>query len=135
MGVFALTNQFVSINSIDLSNHVKNAKLTLDVDNLDTTAQQSGGWKSFIGGLKSGSLSLEFEDDLAAGSVDATLWSAFGTVVVFEVRADAGARSATNPGYTGSVLVTNTEAGGKVGELAGKTLTFPTSGTILRQTS
>jgi hypothetical protein len=135
VAVFALINQYVSINSVDLSNHVKNAKLTLDVENLDTTAQQSGGWKAFIGGLKSGTLALEFEDDEAAGSVDATLWSALGTVVTFEVRADAGARSATNPGYTGSILVTGTEVGGKLGELAGKSVSYPTSGTVLRQTS
>jgi hypothetical protein len=97
VAVFALINQYVSINSVDLSNHVKNAKLTLDVENLDTTAQQSGGWKAFIGGLKSGTLALEFEDDEAAGSVDATLWSALGTVVTFEVRADAGARVGHQP--------------------------------------
>ena len=134
MAVFALVNQFVSINSVTLSDHVKSATLTLDVDSLDSTGQGSS-WKSFIGGLKSGKLALEFMDDFAAANVDATLWPLLGTVVAFEVRADAGARSATNPGYTGNVLIGGHVVGGKLGDLAGKSLTFDTSGTIARQTS
>jgi hypothetical protein len=134
MAAFALLNTFVELNSVDLSDRVKSATLTLDANELDPTAM-GDDWKVALGGVKSGSLAIEFLDDYAAGETDATIWAAFGTVVPFKVRPDAGAVSATNPTYSGSVLVTSISSGGSHGELAMKSLTFPTSGEITRATS
>lgn len=134
MAVFALTNEHLTINSVDLSDHVKSAVLTVDAAQLDSTAM-SDSWTEMIGGLKSGSLAVTFNDDYAAGSVDATLWAALGTVVTFVVRPVATAVSATNPNYSGSILISQHSVGGGVGELASKSLTFQTSGTVTRATS
>lgn len=134
MAVFALLNEFFTINSVNLSDHIKSATLAMEADQLDSTAM-GDLWKEVTGGLKGGTVTLSFLDDYAASNVDATLWPIFGTVVTFEVRPDAGARSATNPGYTGSLFVAQHALGGQVGELAMKGLTFPTSGAISRQTS
>lgn len=134
MAVFALTNEHLTINSVDLSDHVKSAVLTLDAAQLDSTAM-SDSWTEMIGGLKSGSLAVTFNDDFAASNVDATLFAAFGTVVTFVVRPVATAVSATNPNYTGSILISQHTLGGSVGDLASKSLTFPTSGTVSRATS
>lgn len=134
MAVFALTNEFLLLNAVDLSNHLKSAVLTVDVDSLDSTVM-GPGWKAVTGGLKGGKLAVEFLDDYAAASVDVTLWPLLGTVVTFEVRPDAGSRSTTNPAYTGSVLIGGNVIGGKVGELAGKSLTFDTSGAVTRATA
>ena len=131
MAAFALTNEFVEINSVDLSDKVKSATLTLDSNQLNPTAM-SDSWTVALGGVKAGSLSIEFVDDYAAGETDATLWAAFGTIVPFKVRPDAGAASATNPQYTGSVLATQINSGGSHGELAMKSVTFPTSGAVTR---
>ena len=122
MAVFALTNEYVSLNSVDLSTKIKSAVLSIDAAQLDSTAF-GDGWTDMIGGLKSGTLAITFNDDLAASSVDVTLWPLLGTVVAFEVRLDAGAVSTTNPKYTGSVLISQHTVGGAVGELAAKSLT------------
>jgi hypothetical protein len=134
VAVFALINEFLLINAVNLSDHVKEATLTLDADQLDSTAM-GDSWKEITGGLKGGQLKLTFNDDYAAASVDSTLWPLFGTVTTFEVRTDAGARSATNPAYTGSIFIAQHSAGGQLNELAAKGPTFPTSGPVLRQTA
>lgn len=134
MAVFAFTNGFTSINAVDLSNHVKSVTLNVDVDQLDSTGMgATSNYKSFIGGLKAGTLTIEFMDDFAASQVNTTLFTQLGNVVAFDVRADAGARSATNPSYTGSVLIATWNMGGKLGDLAGKSVTFPTSGAVTQQ--
>lgn len=134
MAVFALVNEYVAINGVNMSQHVKSATLTLDAAALDSTAM-GDSWTENIGGLKSGSLTITFNDDFAAGAVDVTLWPLFGTVTTFEVRPDAGAVSATNPKYTGSVLIAGHGLGGSVGDLAAKSVTYPTSGAVTRATA
>jgi hypothetical protein len=42
---------------------------------------------------------------------------------------------ASNPKYTGSVLITQASIGGAVGELAMKSLTFPVTGAVTRAVS
>lgn len=134
MAVFALINEHLTINSVDLSDHVRQAVLTLDSTVLDSTAM-GDGWMENIFGLKSGQLQVEFNDDYAASNVDATLWAAFGTNVSFIVRPDAGAVSATNPNYTGLIGISQIVVGGQLNEVARKSLTFPTSGAVTRATS
>lgn len=134
MSTFALLNEHITINSVDLSDHARAATLALEVTDLDSTAF-GDGWSEHTGGLKSGTLTIEFLDDFAVSEVDATLWPIFGTVVPFIVRPDAGAVSATNPNYTGSLFIAQHSVGGSLNEMAGKSLTFPTSGQVLRATS
>lgn len=135
MAVYALTSQVVTVNSVDYSDHLKSATLTVDAAQLDTTDFASGGWTEVIGGIKSGTLALEFLDDVAANDVDSEIWALLGTVVTFAIKATSGAISTSNPEYQGSVLVTTTSLGGAVGDLATKSLTWPTSGSIVRDTT
>ena len=135
MGVFALTSVTTTLNSSDITAFTKNVTLTVDAAQLDTTDFASGGWVEMIGGLKSGQLSIEFMDDLADSSIDDDLWQIFGTVVTFTVKGTSASVGVNNPSYSGSVLITGTSLGGSVGDLAGKTLTFPTSGAISRAES
>ena len=132
MAVYALTSQVVTIASVDYSDHLKQATLTVDAAQLDTTDFASGGWTEVIGGLKSGTLALEFMDDVADNDVDEELWALLGTVVTFTIKATSGAIAAGNPEYQGSVLITGHSLGGAVGDLAMKSLSFPTSGAITR---
>ena len=99
---------------------------------LDATDFASGGWTEVIGGLKSGTLALNFMDDVADNDVDEELWALLNTVVAFTLKAATGSISTSNPEYQGSVLITSHSIGGGVGELAQKSLTFPTSGSITR---
>lgn len=134
MAVFAYTDAYLVVNSVNLSDHVKSVTLTVDVAQLDTTAM-GDTWTEQIGGLKSGSIAVTFNDDMAASNVDATIWPALGTVVTFELRPTSSAVGATNPKWTGSVLISGTSVGGGVGELAAKSVTWPTSGTVTRATA
>jgi len=132
MAIYALTSQVVTVNSVDYSDHLKAATLTVDAAQLDTTDFASGGWVEMIGGLKSGTLALEFMDDVADNDVDEELWALLGTVVAFTIKAATGNIAATNPEYQGFVLITSHSLGGAVGDLATKSLTFPVSGAVVR---
>ena len=135
MAVYALTSEYTALNAGDLSAHLKSSVLTVDVAALDTTDFASAGWTEVIVGLKSGTLALNFQDDVVAASIDSILWPLLGTVVTFEVRATSSAVGTSNPKYTGSVLITGATIGGGVGELAMKSLSFPTSGAVTRATA
>lgn len=134
MAVLALLNEFVEVNGVDLSDHCRNGTLTMEATNLDSTAF-GDDWVEATGGLKSGTLAVEFLDDFAVSQVDATLWPIFGTVVTFAVRPTADAVSATNPSYSGSILIAQHTVGGSLNEMAMKNLSFALSGTVTRATA
>jgi hypothetical protein len=133
MAVLVLTDVKVVINSVNLSDHATSCTLSIDVDDQETTAFGTSGYKSRVGGLKDGKLDIEFNQDYAASNVDATLWGALGTVVAFTAKATSAANSATNPEYQGFVLVTQvTPIDGGVGDLAKMKVSWPTTGAITR---
>ena len=134
MAVFALINEYVSLNGVAMSDHVRQATLAMEASALDATAM-GDGWVKNVYGLKSGSLQVEFNDDTAVSQVDALLWPLFGTNVTFEVRLDAGVVSTSNPKYTGTVGISQHNVGGSLNEVARKSLTFPTSGAVTRATA
>lgn len=132
MAVFAFTAEYLTVNSVNYSDHMKSAVLTVDAAQLDATDMASGGWVELIGGLKSGTLAVLFNDDVADNDIDEELWDLLGTVVAFNLRAIGSAISTSNPEYQGNVLITSIVFGGAVGELAQKSLTWPTTGAIVR---
>ena len=132
MAIQALTAEFVSVNSVDISAYAKSATLTIDVASLDTTDFSSSGWTEMIGGLKSGTLAIELMDDVADDQIDEDFYAILGTVVPFAVRLDSGAISTSNPEYQGNVLITSHSLGGSVGDLATKSYSFPITGAITR---
>lgn len=131
MATFALVNEYLIFNSVNLSDHVKSATVSAEGDQLDSTTM-GDTWREFLMGVKSGTLTIEFLDDFAASSVDATIWAAFnaGTVVAAAVRPVNTTIASTNPEYQFNVLPNQWNMGGSHGELAGKSLSFPLSGSI-----
>ena len=135
MAKFVLTDASVTLNSVDLSDHVSSVTLEITADEIVTTAM-GDTFQARTGGLKDGTLSIEFQQDFAASEVDATLWPLLGSTTTFEVKPTSGAVSSTNPKYSGSVLVnSHSPVANGVGELATMSVSFPTSGTITRATS
>jgi len=131
-----LLAEYLSINSNALHEYTKKAELTVEVEEKDVTNYASLGWKEVIGGLKSGELSCEFLQDFAATELDSIMWPLLGTVVPFEVRADQAAVGASNPKYTGSILINGwNPLTGSVGDEATVSLGFPTSGAVARAVS
>lgn len=133
MAKMVLTAQFITINANNLAAFCSQAEVEAEVDDVDVTVFTSLGWRERIGGLREAELSLEFFNDFDAGALDSIMWPLLGTVVPFEARATQAARGASNPGYTGSVLVrTWTPLQGSVGDAATASVAFPTSGQVQR---
>ncbi|MFJ4785511.1 hypothetical protein [Streptomyces sp. NPDC088794] len=131
-----LLAEYLSINSNVLNAFTKKAELTTEVEEKDITNYASLGWKEVIGGLKSAELGCEFLQDFAASQLDAIMWPLLGLVVPFEVRADQAAASASNPKWTGSILINGwNPITGSVGDEATVSMGFPTSGAVVRATS
>lgn len=135
MATFAFTDASVVINSVDLSDHVRQVTLDVSFDDLDDTAM-GDTYRSRIGGLGDWNVSLEFNQDFAASEIDATLWPLMGTTTTIVVKPTSGAVSATNPSYSGSVLVNDySPLANSVGDLATVSVTWPGAGTLTRATS
>ena len=135
MASFAFTDAKVTVGGTDLSAYVRQVTLNVNADELDDTAM-GDQFRSRIAGLKDWSVNLEFNNDFAAGAVDATLWPLLGTTTTVTVKATSAANSATNPQYSGSVLVSqvNPLTNG-VGDLATTSITWNGAGTLSRLTS
>ncbi|MFJ9573570.1 hypothetical protein [Streptomyces bacillaris] len=136
MAKMVLLAAYVSLNGTDLSEYTRKAELTVEVEDKDVTTYASLGWKEVLGGLKSGELSLEFLQDVAATEIDSIMWPLLGTVVPFAVRLDSSAVGASNPQWSGNVLINgwNPIEGG-VGDEAAVSVGYPTSGAVARATS
>ena len=135
MAKFVLTDASVVLNSVDLSDHVSSVTLEITSDEIVTTAM-GDTFQSRTGGLKDGTLSIEFQQDFASSEVDATLFPLLGSTTAFVVKPTSGSVSSTNPSYAGNVLVnSHSPVANGVGELATMSVSFPTSGTITRATS
>ena len=127
-------NAKVTIAGVDLSDHVVSVELPVAVDEIDTTAMGPLGWRTKKGCLKEGTMSVEFQQDYAAGQVDATLWAALGSSVAFAVRSNAtDPVSATNPEYTGAVIIAEyTPISSEPGSLSTVSVSWPVNGEIVR---
>ncbi|MFC8201278.1 hypothetical protein ACFUTV_38665 [Streptomyces sp. NPDC057298] len=136
MPKMVLLAEFVSLGGNDLSEYCRKAELSTEVEDKDVTTYASLGWKELLGGLKSGELGLEFLQDVAATEIDSIMWPLLGTVVSFEVRLSQAAVGASNPKYSGSVLVNGwNPIEGSVGDEASVSVGYPTSGAVTRATA
>ncbi|MFE2352207.1 hypothetical protein [Kitasatospora cineracea] len=133
MAFMVLTAQFVSVNGTDLSDFCTKAELGMEVEEKDVTTFGAGGWKVVLGGIKSAGLDVEFIQDFDVAALDAIMWPLFGTVVPFQVRASQAAVGASNPQYSGNVLIKEYKPlQGSVGDEAKTGASYPSSGPVAR---
>jgi hypothetical protein len=136
MAILVFENPQIIINSVDLSNHVDTVSLEISVADVETTAFGQVA-KTRIGGLQDNKVSIELQQDFAAGSVEATIYPLIGlttTIVLNEINAGTTtAGVTTNPTYTFVALVTDWKPlDGKVGDLQKASITWPISGAITK---
>lgn len=135
MAKFSATDYKITINGTNLSTNLNSVELALESDDLETTAFGTT-FRERIGGLKTGSVTLQFMQDFAAASVDATLFPLFNTLATVVITPTSTAVSATNPSYTSVCLVNSySPFASSVGDIATFSITLPTSGTVTRATA
>jgi len=135
MAIFLSNDVVVSLNSVDLSDHVTSATINRVFDELEVTAMGDTAHK-FVKGLEASTITLDFLNDTAAGEVLATLQAAWGTTVALTLKQTDAATSATNPLYSTTVLVNNTtDINGAVGEISTQSITFTCNSPIVITTS
>lgn len=134
MAKFVATDYSVTINGTPFSSSLAAVTLDITAEEQEVTAF-GDGYRTRIGGLKDGSLTLDFHQDFGAGSVDATLFPLLGTQATVVIKPTSGSVTATNPSYTATALVTQYQPfASNVGELATLSITWPTSGSVVRGT-
>jgi len=136
MARLVLTNAYITINAVNLSDHIASITLTTTDDVVETTAFGTTA-RTRVAGLADNSIALEFHQDYAASSVEATInavgASLVGTTTAVVVKPNGATTSATNPAYSFNALVSEwTPLNGAVGELATVSVTWPIDGAITK---
>ena len=131
-----LTNAQVTVNGVDLSDHVDSVEVQTNVDDVDITAMGASAHQH-APGLRNDKITVNFLQDFAAGKVDATLFPLLGnTGFTVKVVPVATTVSTTNPSYTATcVLFTYNPLSGKVGERSDTSVEFQATGLIVKATT
>jgi hypothetical protein len=136
MAKYVVTGTNVTLNGTDISSAVASATLEITSADVDVTDFGSGGWTEVVGGLKSGTVSMDFHSDYGVGGVSTLLNPLLGSIATVTLNPNGTATSSTNPKYTALVLVNSVSPiAGAVGDLATFSVSFPTSGEITSATA
>ena len=130
-----VNNANVSIGGVDLSSHITKVTLSTTRAEVETTTFGNTA-KRRIAGLADNSVSIDFNQDFAAATVEATLYPLVGSTATVVVKPNGTATGTANPSYTFSALVTEwTPLDAQVGELASASISWPIDGTITKATA
>ena len=133
MARIVLTNAFISVGGVDLSDLVSSVSLSSTFDVVETTAFSSSATKTRVAGLADNSITLEFHQDYATGEVEQTIYPLLGTVAAVIVKPNGASTSAFNPSYTCQAVISEwTPLNGAVGELATASVSWPVTGAITK---
>ena len=137
MATLVFKDAYVSINSVDLSDHVRKVTINYTAEEQDDTNMGDTA-KGRKAGLLDWKASVEFAQDFAGSSVDATCFPLVGAaafaVVIRPVKGTVV--GPTNPNYGGNAIMTEyTPMDGAVGTLATAPITLLGDGVLNRATS
>ena len=107
MAKFVLKSATVTVNSVDLSDHI--SKVTVETQHQEVDVTSFGDtYREILSGMGDATITLDFFQDFATAKVDATLWTLAdqGTTFPVTVKPTSAAVSSTNPRYdmTGVIL-------------------------------
>jgi len=130
MAVFLNNGVVLTVNAVDLSDHVTAVTINRTFDELEVTAMGDLGHK-FVKGLEASSITIDFLNDTASAETLQTLQAVWGTSTTVTVKQTSAATSATNPLYTMTCLINNTtDVNGSVADLSMQSVTWNVNGTI-----
>jgi hypothetical protein len=135
MAKFFAQDYKITVGTTNLSSTINSVTLDITTDEVETTAFGST-YRTRIGGLKDASVSLDFMQDFAAGSVDALLFPLMGSTVAIKIAPTSGTVTATNPEYRFDALVTQYQPfAGSIGDIASLSISWPVTGEVVRGTA
>ena len=137
-----LSNAFFSItpkngSAVDLSDYIQELNLETGRESQDDTTMGQTT-RTMESGLKTWTLSITLKQNFTASKVDATLFGIYnsGDPAAITIRPDQKAKAATNPEYTGSVVLESyAPLGQSVGDFHAATVQFAAAGDLTRSTS
>jgi hypothetical protein len=143
MAKFVLQNPVIEFQPVGgtvfgtVSANVAQVTIALEADDIEVTNFAGGGWRERIGGLKSGTFSMDVHQDMAAGSIDDQFYASLGGTAAIKVRPGGTAAIGTsNPSYEFSVLVQAiSPVDGAVGDLSTQSISWPITGEVVRKTT
>jgi hypothetical protein len=99
MPIHVMTDAYIAIGGTAYSDHANNVVLDDKADQIDVTPFSSAGYKSYIPGLKDGSITVTWFSDFDAGKINSVLQPLYasGGTVGIEIRPTSSAVSSTNP--------------------------------------
>lgn len=106
MAKFVLRNALVTVNGVDLSDHVSGVTITTSRPEVDVTSM-GDAFQAFIGGIPDATVEVAYFQDFAAAKVDATHWPLANSDTPFPVvvRPVNATGSATNPTFVMQALL------------------------------
>lgn len=133
-----LTDAYVLVNSVNLSPHIKTVTMPRERRVVDNTAMGAAAETALPGLKGQHTIVLEAYQDYASAQVDATISPLFDAATTFavEIRPTSGARSTTNPAWTGTAFVSKyTPVAGTVGQMQMAPIELTLTTDLARQTS
>jgi hypothetical protein len=135
MAVFLSNGVVVTLNSVDLSDHVTSATINRVFEELEVTAMGDSS-RRYAKGLETSTITLDFLNDRVTGEVLQTLQGAWGTTVPLTLKQTSAAIAADNPEYQTTILVNNTtDINGAVGDISTQSITFTCNSPIVVDTT
>ena len=136
MAKYVVQNPVLVFAGGTISANVAQATIALEADDIEVTSFSSNGYRDRIGGLKSGTLSMELHQDFALASIDSTFFTNLGGTAAVAIRpAGTAAAGSASPSYEFSVLCTEySPIDSAVGDLATFSVSFPITGAVTRGT-
>jgi hypothetical protein len=121
MPKFILTDGYVEINGVDMSDHAFTLDTPQEKERVDVSGFNSSGTQEFLPGRKEESVTITFRQDFASSEPHQTLEPLFrnNTTFGFSVRPTSSAVSATNPRFWGTAsLFTYNGLSGEISSVA-----------------
>lgn len=135
MAIYLSNGVVVTLNSVDLSDHVTAVTINRSFDELEITSMGDSAHK-FVKGLEASTITIDFLNDTATSKVNQTLQGAWGTTVALTLKQTSASISATNPEFQTTVLVNNTQdVNGAVGDISNQSITFTCQSVIVVDTT
>lgn len=139
MAKFVGKNIRVKVGDVDLTSSIASVTLNQTVNEIESTGFGSAAVQR-IAGLQDATVTLDFHQDYASGSVADTVGSVFGGTAEIKILAGTAlaqsTASATAPLYSVTVLCSQQDlVNSQVGDISTFSVTWPAVGTVTKSTT